>query len=462
MNCQDISRALDAGDVNALSTAEQRACEAHAASCPHCGPDWIVFTRLAALPVPPMPQRLGTVCEAAAAARLRNISVPRRSSRTVLLGAILMVGAAAAVLVTRLIPPDGVVVRSVAGIGSPPETPPRTSTELNARQVTRLPDGVAVHPVTVHLELIQETDDAMGVTFGQQVYERAREELRALAGVVLVDAREDGNSTPAVRMAYTNSSKSGTEFFLGPDGLPAPAGKQSDELLFAPDLRFAVEGLYSGGDASGSCETRLGEQVIVQPCGGGEAHRIVYLGGRAIPMPADCVGQRTERCRTTPSDIAALTILQWRLWATPPDPALEERLHAMLNVSSVPDLRFMAFNSLVKYKKLRMDAGELRAVADLILTADATLRAELVNASLKVGNAPELMRQARDLLLREKPNGDRAAGFLTRGYLVTLLAQELRNEPDARATLESVADSDPYFEVREQAKRVLSQGEETN
>jgi hypothetical protein len=38
---------------------------------------------------------------------------------------------------------------------------------------------------------------------------------------------------------------------------------------------------------------------------------------------------------------------------------------------------------------------------------------------------------------------------------VLLLATELQNEPEARSTLESVAATDPVFEVRAAAKRAL-------
>jgi hypothetical protein len=442
MNCQDISRALDSRDVNALSEAERRALDAHAASCPHCGPDWIVYTRLAAIPAPPMPQKLAAQCEALATAQLRGISARRRSSRTLLLGAILVVAAAAAVLLTRRIPPE-------AGAFVPAETPAIASSKRDVREKRVVPDGAARQPITVSVELIQMTDDSMGLNFGQQVYEHALQEVRALHGVVLIDARRDGTAMPAFRLTYTNASTTGKNFFLGPDGLPAhTAGKESDELLFLPSVRLDVEALHTGTDSKAY---RIVPDAVVS----GPIPRFVS-GANPAPMPAECVGLRTDRCRTTPSDIAVRTILHWRMGIAVPDPVLEERLHAMLQASSNPELRFMVFHNLISHKQLRMDAGELRAVADLIMTTDdQALRAELVKASLSVGNAPDLMRQAQILLLTDKPNGDRVVGSLTRQYLVALVAKELRNEPAAQATLESVAASDLNFDVREDAKRAL-------
>jgi len=465
MNCQDISRALDSRNVNALSAAERRALDAHAASCPTCGPEWIVYSRLAGIPAAPMPQKLAARCEALAAEYLKA-SGRRRTNRTVLLGALFVVAAAAAVIVTRMYPSGPVHLRTAnPDVTAPATSPAGAGAGVSAPAAALPPGGSEARPVIVSLELIQKTDDATGQAFGLQVYERARQELRALSGVVLVDAAQDGADKSSLHMTYTNYSTTGTDFPPGPYGMPVGANNKVDELFFGAQLMFEVENVQSDSDERGMCAaarevTASGEpRTIRQSCVG----RMVYSSGAGFLVPAECIGLRTDRCHTTASDVAATTILGWRLETTPPDAALEERLHAMLQAPTPPGLRVMPFNALVKHKRLRLEAGELRSVADLILVADdPAVRDELVKASMKVGNGSDLLRHAKDLVFRDKPNGVRETGFQTRQYLVRLIGNELRSQPESRSILESIAVNDPYFDVREEAKRALGDGTQTD
>lgn len=425
MNCQDLSRILDSCDVNALSADERRACETHAASCPHCGPEWVVYSRLAAIPAPGMPQGLAARCAALAAARLGGVSGRRPPSWTVLLSTILAVAAAAAVLVARLTspPPKSVPHIAISEPIAPPAAPAAASPASRAPNRGLAPHGTPVQPVTVLLVLNQETDDAKGRDLGQQVYAQAREELRKLPGLVLVDAGETGTATPALRMTYTTGMTSG--------------------IFSGPTLGFKVEAFQPGDD------------------GAGTFHTVFDDGGQALM----CIKPPTEPCHITPSDIAAYDVLSWHLKTTAPDPALEERLHAILVDSSAPILlRIMSFISLDHYKKLRMDAGEVRAAGELLIAAplgahpfvdlDPALQTKLLSA-LGHANGRDVMTVVQDLLTREAPNGDRVAGIQARTKLVDLLATDLRNEPAALVTLESVAVDDPGFDVRAEARRVL-------
>jgi hypothetical protein len=173
-------------------------------------------------------------------------------------------------------------------------------------------------------------------------------------------------------------------------------------------------------------------------------------------VPADCIERRESRCKYTAADIAAFTILSWRLHTTPPDPLLAERLHAMLrDSSSPPGLWLMALVNLHKYQKLRLDLPGLLAAWERVGGDDPALGDELMSDALKLASRPDLMRQVRDMLLRELPNAHRSVDSGLRTRLVLLLATDLRNEPDARGILESVAANDPEFDVRAAAKRAL-------
>jgi hypothetical protein len=460
MNCQDISRILDSRDVNALSTDERRAAEVHAASCPHCGPDWVVFTRLAATPDPPMPQQLAVRCEALAAAHLGG-SVRRPPSRTVMLGTILVVAAAAALVIVRLMsaPPDAVALQGSipAAKQVEPIATPATSTVASA-----VPD-TAVQPVTVQLVLDQAmAGDAIGRDFGLHIYERAREELRALPGVVLVDAGAVPVAAPAFRITYFNLSKSETG---------------SEELSVQMEMVFEVEAFQPGADGAGTYEPVFrssppppgvvdmppsvrGKESIPsfsqEPWVLASSARVSVRPGAGPTVPADCIERRESRCKYTAADIAAFTILSWRLHTTPPDPLLAERLHAMLrDSSSPPGLWLMALVNLHKYQKLRLDLPGLLAAWERVGGDDPALGDELMSDALKLASRPDLMRQVRDMLLRELPNAHRSVDSGLRTRLVLLLATDLRNEPDARGILESVAANDPEFDVRAAAKRAL-------
>jgi hypothetical protein len=456
MNCQDLCRILDSRDVNALAAAERRACEAHAASCPHCGPEWVVYTHLAAIPAALMPQQLALRCAAVAETHLGR-SLRRASSRTVLPATILVVAAAAAMLVAKLInaPPEAEALEGFIPAAKQVETALASSTPATASP----PAGAAVPPITVQLVLDQMATDATGRDYGQRVYERARVELGALAGVVLVEG-DTAATAPAFRITYTNFSK-------------YPAGPEPN---IAVEMLFKVEALRRSADGAGIYQNvfwshpppfRVADippsimAEYLQPFD----RKFVTLRASARRsfrpaaqpgVPAGCIERRDSRCPYTPADIAAFTILSWRLETTAPDPLLVARLHAMLrDPSTPPGLWLMSLDNLQKHGKLRLELHELLAAWERVGDDDAALGEELMRETLKVASRPELMRQVRELLLREPPNERRQTGGGFRTGLVLLLATELQNEPEARSMLESVAATDPVFEVRAAAKRAL-------
>ncbi|MEJ0099406.1 MAG: hypothetical protein WDO12_06545 [Pseudomonadota bacterium] len=375
-----------------------------------------------------------------AAAWRASQPVPRRRRHILLISVLFVVAAAAAMLVVSLVSaPSRIVLQNSNVDVVAPSASAAANPQAHALHESLARDATPIQPVTVTLVLNQETDDPAGRDYGQQVYDRAREELHALAGVIFVDAGTAGAPQPAFRMTYTNKSKTGGDFHLDPDGtLVATPAAIGQEPLLKLELKFEVDALQS--DANG-VDTY---------------HAVFWGGGYPMPMQISCIGRREGDCHSTPSDAAALHILSWRLESTAPDQLLDDRLHAMLLDPSAPELRSMAFNSLVKYKKLRMDGNELRTVGDLIAgVGDRALRTQLVRASLGAGNGPDLMRQVQDLLFREKPNGDRVAGVESRMNLVALLAGDLRDEPAARTTLAMIEANDPAFEVRAEARQVL-------
>lgn len=96
MNCQDISRLVDAGNIRKLGAAERSAADSHARSCRDCAAIWGVQSRLAGVRVPATPPEVATRFHALAA--ITGLPARRRFARRLtVIGALVALGAAAGV-----------------------------------------------------------------------------------------------------------------------------------------------------------------------------------------------------------------------------------------------------------------------------------------------------------------------------------------------------------------------------
>jgi hypothetical protein len=124
MNCQDISRIVDTGSIGNLGEAARDAAEAHARSCRDCAAIWGVQSRLAAVRVPGTPPQIAAGLRVLAALpdRTAHGRFPRR---LVLIGSLVAVAAAAALLTVRTADvPVAEAVQAAAAV--------TTATELKA------------------------------------------------------------------------------------------------------------------------------------------------------------------------------------------------------------------------------------------------------------------------------------------------------------------------------------------
>jgi hypothetical protein len=103
MNCQDITRLIDAGNFGALTDVERHDAELHAHGCRHCTPLWIPHSRLAMQRIPAMPPELSVRCLTLAART--PVQTPRHASRRIMVvvGSLVVLAAAATMLVGKLI-----------------------------------------------------------------------------------------------------------------------------------------------------------------------------------------------------------------------------------------------------------------------------------------------------------------------------------------------------------------------
>jgi len=96
MNCKDIARLLDESEISSLSPAAMAELEAHVAACVDCAGQCLASEQMAGFrgDVPPLPaslheaaRHLSDHCEATAR--------ERRTRRPVIIGSLLLLGAAA-------------------------------------------------------------------------------------------------------------------------------------------------------------------------------------------------------------------------------------------------------------------------------------------------------------------------------------------------------------------------------
>src|SRR5690606_26503478 len=96
MNCRDIARILDDGDIGQLSDADLRRARAHVAICAECAADWAIQGRVNEIAVPEMPQSLLGWRPDTARSAQANAFGARRRGRGPIVAVLLIAGAAAA------------------------------------------------------------------------------------------------------------------------------------------------------------------------------------------------------------------------------------------------------------------------------------------------------------------------------------------------------------------------------
>jgi hypothetical protein len=436
MNCQDILRTLELRNVNTLSAAERQACEAHAASCPRCGPEWIAFSRLAAIPVPPMPDLLAGQCEALVAglptsgAKLGRGRRPR--NRFLLIGALAALSAAAAMI--------EVVPRVVAESRSPQSgdagadfvAPTGEASPVAAGSSVTTPAG----RFTVHLRSLRyESPDAAALRKVQEYHAVLAEGLRAVPGLQLLD--DEAVAWAGVPASYRITIES-------PDAATAERALANDvwsATFRAEVLRPASEAgsaSYGTGYVSAEGLTRGG-------VGGPES-----FAGKSIVVPHS--GQCGLLILCTPRSIAEWQIKDLRMQVFPLDGSIQQELEARFLDPSLPvGEHFQALNDLQAVTRRGGSSMSDAVVREALVRMDRTPRKEdrdLYLAFLGGQRHPVLIQPLIDMALRDPEHRARRAA-------VEHLAADFRGDTAVRAALESVSRNDRNGLNRKVAERVL-------
>ena len=292
MNCQEVNFIVDARAPEELSSAERQTVELHLVSCQACRDAWAAYRELAAEQPPKMPRDLRLRIAAALAARApAETRWPRRS---LLLGGVLLVGAAvAAGLALHVVDrgpglarradeaaPAAAPALPAAGVPAPVAGAPVSGSgagDIASADGAAVPSGAATDRAALALDphslvVVAVPDGAAGPRAAAefaQCHEQVLQRLRALDGLnVIADervsafdafnlspeeiARELGAATVLVVSvmnhepscsatqldAQTGAARAGILVFVGPEG--QPDGWKSFAARVAESVRDAT------------------------------------------------------------------------------------------------------------------------------------------------------------------------------------------------------------------------------
>lgn len=116
MNCQDVARLIDSGNCSALTHEALREAEDHASSCRKCAPLWLAHKHIEALAIPQVPPDLLTRCLALADGGELAYRSGRNRRVTIVVGCVIALAAAAAMLVKNILDVPSTQEGEAAGV----------------------------------------------------------------------------------------------------------------------------------------------------------------------------------------------------------------------------------------------------------------------------------------------------------------------------------------------------------
>lgn len=386
----------------------------------------------------------GAEFEDAVMARLAApVRAPRRKrrgpNRGVLFGTILIVAAAAAMLVLRLMHPQPPVsaattvpdpVAEPIQVADVAELPAAAGSGPQSVEEEAGPAEAAVKPFAVRvLPLQNDAKDAAGRDAIASLYAALLDRLRAVPGLTLLEPDQAG-STPEAQPDYRITIRG--------DGLGA--GDQFRGTMQAETMKpdGTVRGNFVGtytGDAAPHCRSTL---------------------------PLSALSASTPSCADPPG-VAAGLVGRLRTMVFPPDPSVRrqlqvqllnrsldarQRLQALADLAVLGSARFsVGAGSTAGLEALR-DPAVVRGAIDLAATAVDPLQRAQIWATLRgVGNA-ELLRPLLAALRHDADGDVRLAALGT-------LAADFRGDERVQQALEAAARLDARPLVRALSQRAL-------
>jgi len=453
MNCQDITRLLDDGDIGSMTKRERSEVEAHLFACPDCAADWKVHQRLVEGFAPPMPAGLTERARALVAAGV-TVDTRRSPRRAMLFGTMLVVAAAAALLtfwrsdpveipavVEAPAPPPA--ARSV--VESPGVAPPSVAPAVEVQAPER---AAGPHRVLVP-SLRMAGGDATAYPEEQRFRRVVIEKLRTVPNLVVLDPQTDEGDLRAeyeIRITLTAPDP------MAPLGPAITIDPRTPAAFAALDKVIAAEAKMNAEEYQRSREERAIEEserrrssirpgnLFLSP--GRYFPRSLFLG--FPPAPAGAPDQVESQASRLVNDL--------RVQFLPLDISLEADLLAVLrDAAQKESVRMLALGDLVS---IRERHGGLQA-ADAVMAAGAalasaarTLEREMIWAALASSGSPELVPHL-SRALESAPQID------TRLQIVRILSADFSGDSRAREALELASRQNQQQVVRMAALREL-------
>ncbi|HWL61239.1 MAG TPA: HEAT repeat domain-containing protein [Steroidobacteraceae bacterium] len=452
MNSQYLAQLLDDDAFDALDAGSRTAALARLAALMDCRNEWEPHARLVSHPVPAMPADLVADCRALVASGPQSRRGQRPHSRLILIGVVAVAAAAAALLVAYLWPVESVPQQET--LAAAPSTPANDGPVPTSRGAPVAQPGaeageaplpaflVFVAPIREPEEIIALSKGEPLGWIGEQVAEIERNPVRRTAFTSFRTALiGELQRVPGIQLVESESQL-GAAIASVPGfavRIAGSYGMSEDGKLFDVGARY-IQITVS----------------VVRPDPDGTMPK--QAPGLPVMVALDLEG---GACRINASaatcgnvhELASHAVKRLRETAFPPDAEItRERQARLMNAALEPDERFKALEELLgpqgQHGRAAMrDPASVRGLLGLAASADPALRARLWRAIRGIAE-PDLLSPLQSAALNDAEEARLEA--------VVTLAADFAQDASARATLETVANSDKRALVRALAQRGLA------
>jgi hypothetical protein len=413
---------------------------------------------------------------------------------TILIGTVLAVGAAAAILVWRMTAVEATPAQGVAAQVVDPEPAIAepivvAAVEVKQPEATLAPKPAPSKPAPTQdvspkysvlvLPLRQQAQNVAGRSEVEALYAAMLDELRKVPGLRL---QEQGDSYPGdgqadyvltitslatavsqsggVVMRATDGStrcaeNGGPEMFCGNGGASITGGLQLTRIPGAQlDIDHGSNGISRFTIAGPSDPASVvWVEMKVESTRSAAALYTLPMRAEGAPEQQRCknaVGLQSPDCMS-PTQLAARQVETWRLQVFPPDPAFQQRVLARLARTSQELAGGVEFHDLlqglVRGDGSRLDAGTLSALVNFLAGQPASTRVSAWSMLRQVSH-PALVAPLVDSLRHDPDRQVRLSALAG-------LAANYSADPEVRRVFEEIDREDPDPMVRATVRRAL-------
>lgn len=471
MNCQDISLFLDDCDVRQLPEAQLAAVEEHLLTCADCANEWHAHQLVVRGRFPEMasdlPARVWSLVEKAGINK-----AGKRCGRTPVLGGLLLVGAAAAMMGWHSLRQGSATPGAVAVPAGMPGDSTITATASHAPSEASPATQEASPRFTVVVESLTMDSQEPAARAAVEAFHAAL--VDALRGVPDLIALNEGDrilsATPAdyvvsvTGLAHTVDSSGAVAFQptssairirsgageVSVEGLVAQLELERDHGGYASAMDEMDLGFLPGVTFPVEVKVKSGRSVVstqIFPVGGESVH-----GGRNCRLPPTVARLDLPGYCMAPRQLAERQVYRLRLKAFPPNAALRQLLIDQLRGTSPrSEDRARSLQDLLQLHKAgrgqQLDATVIAAILDYASSLPSARRAMVWN-ELRGHSHPDLLPPLVASMLRDIDANSRLFALIT-------LEAGFPSDATFRQALATAVQLEPAAQVREAARSAL-------